>query len=336
VGDSRRGARPAGTGAFLAVFVLAQALFGWPVKDVERPGWGVLATLAFLVTVGIAFVGIRARRRTLSTVVPAYAAIVVVALWRQADGGSSSNFNVVFALPVLWLALHGTMRQLWIAIVSIGALMLGPLLLLDNASYPSSDWRRAVLYIAVGSLMGPLTRHISQDRARSLARSAAQEPTRTHLAGILEASIEHAVITTDASGSITVLNAGAERLLGWTAEQVVGRHLDAFLPERLDDRRPTDPAWSASAYESLTVPALRRHSEAQTWRTNPQTGGPVSVTVTASALREEPTTWPASSSWPPPSPTRARRWPPSPVSGRSTADCSATCPRPSSGRSTRR
>jgi PAS domain S-box-containing protein len=282
VGDSRRGARPAGTWAFLAVFLLAQVLFGWPVKDVDRPGWGVLATLAFLVTIGIAFVGIRTGRRTLSTVVPAYAAIVVVALWRQADGGASSNFNVMFALPVLWLALHGTLRQLWIAIAAIGTLMLGPLLLVDNAYYPVSDWRRAVLYIAMGALMGPLTRHISQDRARSLARSASSEPARAHLEGILEASIEHAVITTDASGSILVFNPGAERLLGWSSDQAMGLHLDRVLDRRSEDGRPGDPR---SAYESLTVPALRGRSGPQTWWTHPPSGERVAITVTASALR---------------------------------------------------
>ena len=285
MGDPLRGARPAGTWAFLAVFVLAQLLFGWPLSDLPRPAWGAVATLAFLVMVLLAFIGIRTGNRMLATVVPAYVAIAVVALWRQADGGSTSEFNVMFALPVLWLALHGTLRQLWIAIGAIAALMLVPLVVIDDAYYPLSDWRRAVLYIAVGSLMGPLTRRVSRVRAETLVRAVAAEPTRTHLEGILEASIEHAVITTDVSGTITVFNPGAERLLGWTAEQAVGRHLDLLLTERTDERRPVGAAMSTSAYQSLTIPVLRGHLGAQTWRTHPQLGSPVTLTVTASALR---------------------------------------------------
>ncbi len=42
-------------------------------------------------------------------------------------------------------------------------------------------------------------------------------------AGVLEAASEQAIIGTDANGVITVFNHGAERLLGWSADEMIGR-----------------------------------------------------------------------------------------------------------------
>lgn len=52
-------------------------------------------------------------------------------------------------------------------------------------------------------------------------------------AGVLEAAYEQAIIGTDAAGRITVFNKGAERLLGWSADEMIGRSPIVFhhLPE---------------------------------------------------------------------------------------------------------
>ncbi|MEH3141780.1 MAG: EAL domain-containing protein [Mycobacterium kyogaense] len=59
---------------------------------------------------------------------------------------------------------------------------------------------------------------------------------RDLFAGVLEAAYEQAIIGTDAAGRITVFNKGAERLLGWSAAEVMGRSPIVFhhLPEVLD------------------------------------------------------------------------------------------------------
>lgn len=46
---------------------------------------------------------------------------------------------------------------------------------------------------------------------------------RDLFAGVLQAASEQAIIGTDQNGLITVFNQGAERLLGWTAEEMIGR-----------------------------------------------------------------------------------------------------------------
>ncbi|MBW8776675.1 MAG: PAS domain S-box protein [Stenotrophomonas sp.] len=66
------------------------------------------------------------------------------------------------------------------------------------------------------------------------ARQDAAE-TRQRLQAVVDASDEVAVIATDTDGTITLFNTGAERLLGYSAAEVVGqRRLDAFHdPEEL-------------------------------------------------------------------------------------------------------
>ncbi|KAE9812293.1 PAS domain-containing protein, partial [Escherichia coli] len=60
------------------------------------------------------------------------------------------------------------------------------------------------------------------------ARQDAAE-MRQRLQAMVDASDEVAVIATDTDGIITIFNTGAQRLLGYTAAEVVGaRRLDAF------------------------------------------------------------------------------------------------------------
>ncbi|MDA3919490.1 MAG: PAS domain-containing protein [Salinisphaera sp.] len=55
---------------------------------------------------------------------------------------------------------------------------------------------------------------------------------RQHLQAVIDASTEVAIIATDRHGQITVFNPGAERLLGYTAEQAVGQITPASFCRR--------------------------------------------------------------------------------------------------------
>lgn len=52
--------------------------------------------------------------------------------------------------------------------------------------------------------------------------------SRTHLHAILAATREFSIIATDLHGIITVFNAGAERMLGYRAEDLVGKQISAL------------------------------------------------------------------------------------------------------------
>ena len=55
------------------------------------------------------------------------------------------------------------------------------------------------------------------------------------LAGLVR-HLADAVVICDRGGSITFWNAAAERVFGWSADEVVGTSLDVIIPERLRRR----------------------------------------------------------------------------------------------------
>ena len=85
----------------------------------------------------------------------AYAFLAIVALWREAEGGSLSGYGPLVLGPLVFLALHGTRRQLLAGIAGIGAVFIGPVYLLDDADYPQTqELRRATIWILSGLVSG--------------------------------------------------------------------------------------------------------------------------------------------------------------------------------------
>src|SRR3954454_17445699 len=124
-------------GPFAAVALLAFAMTPLPpVTDGARVAGAVGLTLAILA----AAVLVPWRRLPAGAVVlPPLAYFVVVALLRDADGGSRSGAGVLVALPVLWLALHGGCGQLLAAAGGAGLTFVVPLLVVGAPRYTAVD-----------------------------------------------------------------------------------------------------------------------------------------------------------------------------------------------------
>jgi PAS domain S-box-containing protein len=82
------------------------------------------------------------------------------------------------------------------------------------------------------------------------------------------ASIGDAVVVSDASGAITLWNAGAERMFGYTEEEALGNSLDLITPERLRQRHwdgyHKSMATGTTKYgnDLLRVPAVHKDGRA--------------------------------------------------------------------------
>ena len=81
----------------------------------------------------------------------------------------------------------------------------------------------------------------------------------------LVASIGDAVVVADATGAITLWNAGAERMFGYSEDEALGRSLDLITPERLRHRHWEGYRHSMEtgktkygAGEMLRVPAVHK------------------------------------------------------------------------------
>ncbi len=128
---------------------------------------------AGILTVMIAVVALRAPWERLPRWGPsvlAFAYLAVVALLRAAGG--PSGIAPMVLLPVFWLGLSGTPRQLWCLLIGIALLFGIPLILVGGSEYPPNAWRAGVLFLAVSVIVGvtlqALVAHVrEQERERN-------------------------------------------------------------------------------------------------------------------------------------------------------------------------
>jgi diguanylate cyclase (GGDEF)-like protein len=127
---------------------------------------------AALLTLAIAAVAVGVPSRRLPQWAPcalSFGYLLAYLLLRIAGGPSGVAPMVL--LPVFWLGLYGTGRQLWYLVAGIALVSLGPLALAANGAYPATSWRAAILFIAVSAVVGgtvhALVAHSrAQDRER--------------------------------------------------------------------------------------------------------------------------------------------------------------------------
>ena len=78
------------------------------------------------------------------------------------------------------------------------------------------------------------------DRARQLAATAAQlEETERRFQLLIDAVTDYAIFMLDPAGNVVSWNPGAERIKGYSSEEIVGQHFSRFYTE--DDRQQGVP-----------------------------------------------------------------------------------------------
>ena len=185
---------------FLGAMVLAILVYPLPPAGNDSSALFTAAALNALILISALLAPWRLLPH-LAQVVPPFAYFVVIALLREADGGARSSYSVLTMLPVFWLALYGTRRELGLSIVGVAALFLTPLLLVGPPEYPSSEWTRGLLWICVAPIVGftvqSLVRQLRERAAESLRRAeelqVSQEETRklvVSMAAVTEATRE--------------------------------------------------------------------------------------------------------------------------------------------------
>src|SRR5262245_46858407 len=111
------------------------------------------------------------------------------------------------------------------------------------------------------------------------------------LQAVLEAATSVAVIATDLDGRITLFNAGAERMLGYSAAEMLGRespwaiHLAAELLAQ-GERRSRETGRPLRGFEVLVDRARRGEPEQGEWTYVRKDGSPLTVELVVTALRE--------------------------------------------------
>ncbi len=138
-----------------------------------------------------------------------------------------------------------------------------------------------------------IEKDVSERKAWEASQTEARHQLEQSLSmlNVVLDSTEHAVIATDAQGVITLFNRGAEKMLGWSASEVIGHHTPALLHDQLEAEEHA--AWLSSAlgspvavgFGALVELARRGRSETREWTYIRKDRARLSVSLTVTALR---------------------------------------------------
>jgi signal transduction histidine kinase len=166
--------------ASAAAFAFALVLLPGPKRDA-----GELAIAALL---ALAAVGLSTAWRSapaVSRVGVPLVYIAVVAVLVDGGGGTSSGFGGLFLLPLLWLAIVGSRAELLLGLVAVAVARALPVKLIGAPTYPSSEWRSAIVLGAVAVIacvtIQQMVREAGVRAAELLGRAAALEEAASQL-----------------------------------------------------------------------------------------------------------------------------------------------------------
>jgi diguanylate cyclase (GGDEF)-like protein len=147
--------------------------FGAAAIEPDHTSWPIVACAALLTAVLIAGAAMVPWRElpAEAQLVPALAVLVVIALLRQAQGGGSSGYSPLVALPVIWLALVAGRRAVLVASAAMAVALALPLLVIGAPLYPSVGWRQTALWLVVAPVVGLVTTAVVAEQ-RALAERA--------------------------------------------------------------------------------------------------------------------------------------------------------------------
>ncbi|WP_170065954.1 PAS domain S-box protein [Novosphingobium guangzhouense] len=119
-------------------------------------------------------------------------------------------------------------------------LAIGTLCILDTRTRPDglSELQRFTLQMLATQVMSQLELRKVARQEREIKNELANAALRFQ--SIFDSAIDYAIIVMDRTGSITDWNAGAANILGWSAEEILGRDLSIFFtPEDRADAVPS-------------------------------------------------------------------------------------------------
>jgi PAS domain S-box-containing protein len=204
--------------------------------------------LGFLVLLPLMWAGLRGHRSSVAT-----AALIFLgmAVWGFSAGDD----------PFPKTDLHGSLLALLVLSISVS----GPPLAMAAAIATRQDAEAHLL-----SLQDQLGRQIER-------KNLALDSVRRHFQVLIEGVVDYAIFALDKEGHVTSWNSTAQKIIGYTPEEVIGKHFGIFY--RPDERRAGSPA------HALELAIQEGKHDVEGWRIR-KNGTPFFITGSVSASRD--------------------------------------------------
>jgi PAS domain S-box-containing protein len=199
-------------------------------------------------------------------------------------------------LPLMWAGLRGSRWTVaTAALIFVGTAVWG--FSVGNDPFPKTDLNSALLSLLVLSIcvsVPPLalaaaiaTRQNTESQLLSVQvqmdrqierKNLALDSVRRHFQILIEGVVDYAIFALDKEGHVTSWNSTAQKIIGYTPEEIIGKHFGIFY--RPDERRAGSPA------RALESAVQRGKHEVEGWRIR-KNGTPFFITGSVSSIRDD-------------------------------------------------
>ncbi|MGH8862491.1 MAG: ATP-binding protein [Jatrophihabitantaceae bacterium] len=232
---------------FLTVVGVSALSPALPHDITPDPTWWVAGAGTLCVMVLAGWLGhFRPREHWLNTVAPLLLLPAVHAL-RCADGNWRSGFAPLIFLPVVWFALYGRLRDVWLAIVGGAGAIFLPMYFIGEPQYPDMSWRGSLLLVVISAAIGPLIYALV--RTTMLTNRALRRSETEFRAAFEDAPVGMAVtgLHGDVAHQFVRVNRALCELFGRSARELTSMKIAELT-------HPDDLARSGRLSETVTEP----------------------------------------------------------------------------------
>jgi PAS domain S-box-containing protein len=128
---------------------------------------------------------------------------------------------------------------------------------------------------------------VTRDRTEHRAQQQAIVDREQLVTGVLKAATECSIIGTDLDGTITIFNRGAELMLGWAAEEMVGARSLASIHDPSELAVRARDLGIDSGFEVLVAAARRGDADTREWTYVGKRGSRLAVQLAVTAVLDE-------------------------------------------------
>jgi PAS domain S-box-containing protein len=260
--------------------VVAPVVVLWAITPLGSSSkWSLLESVAVLILVGV--IGI-----------VAYSPLIGSSLISNDLNELLPHRNLLgflVLLPLMWAGLTGSQRNVaTAALIFCGIAEWG--FAVGNDPFPQTDLNGALLSLLVLSICvsGPplalaatIATHQSTEAHLLSARDQLSHQIgwlKRHFQMLIEGVVDYAIFVLDKEGHIASWNSGAQKVMGYRAEEIIGKHFGIFY--RPDERRADAPN------RALELAIQTGKHEVEGWRIR-KNGTPVFATGSISSVRDD-------------------------------------------------